>query len=58
MSAVMAKARAIIVGILLIVVGIGIWYIGQSIPNQILTTIIGIVLLIGGGIIVAISVKG
>lgn len=57
MSGVMATARAIIAGIIIIVIGVGILYIGQSIPNQILTIIIGGIIIVGGGLIIAITVK-
>lgn len=58
MSGVMEKARAVIAGILLILVGIVVLYMGQTIPNQFLTTIIGIVIMIGGGIVAALGIKG
>ena len=54
----MEKARAVTAGIVLILIGIVVLYMGQEIPNQSLTTIIGIVVMIGGGIIIALTIKG
>lgn len=58
MSSVMEKARAVIAGILLILVGVVVLYMGQTIPNQFLTIIIGIVIMVGGGIVTALGIKG
>lgn len=58
MSSIMEKARVIIAGFILILVGIAILYLGQTIPNQSLTIIIGIVIMIGGGFVAALGIRG
>ncbi|MCH8833246.1 MAG: hypothetical protein IIA81_03030 [Thaumarchaeota archaeon] len=57
MASAMETARAILAGTLIIVLGIGAVYIGQTIQDLWIMTPIGIVVMIGGGIIIALTIK-